>query len=295
MKKSDIDDASHIAVGKLMAVFDYNCAHLDNHVFEGVKIDLDNLKFPPKPTVPVVTPPLLPPPPLDQKLDPALRGHFILNFFKDTRAKIWNKAKTLGSLSTIPGPSAHDFWDIDFDDWLKNERDYSPLDPYDSKPAFKHEMADHTAGKHTEFDEALKKELMKTADYLLDQYDDNLNYANIIAYLKDDCGLNLTCTGVDEEDIGLFHIYDDASANPTSKIWEETTNFLIGIPHAHQKRSRQMHLIQKRKQAFIEMIFTQEDSTGNLQFISQSARISTTMLLRWPWLADIPLIKHLFI
>ena len=151
---SDFNEVSHIAAGKLVNVFTYYTAHLDDR-------NLDSLKWPPTPSAAYASNP---------KADPDLIGHYALNYFEYVKDRIANEApKITGGKSLSPNLVPHPSdprWQIsDFDAWLNSGGRYDALDPLDNKPAFKHELTEHDAGKHTELDEELKNGTINQQEY----------------------------------------------------------------------------------------------------------------------------------
>ncbi len=246
---SDFNEVSHVAAGKLVNVFTHYTAHLDDR-------NLDGLKWPPTPSADYVSNP---------KADPDLRGHYALNYFEYVKDRIANEApKITGGKSlsptSIPHPSDPRWQIEDFDSWLNNRGRYDALDPLDNGTAFKHELTEHDAGKHTQLDEELKKKLTTAKELLLRKCSGDINPVALDDYFN-----KFTDDPDAIEEMGLFVIHDDpTTVKPTSALWEDTD----GIARvAGDRRSVQIRMMNQRVEEFISYVFTQIDpDNGKLKF-----------------------------
>lgn len=273
-KRSDLSSSSHQAAGDLMGVFAYYTAHLDNHDFEGVKKDLDHLTYPATPT-PVIT---------DKTKDPALRGHLVIRYFEYVKNQIYNKANALGNLSNVPPATAVNVWQIkEFDKWVKDDGDYSSLDPMDSVPAYVHDET-HPGGNHTKLDEAMAKEYQNVVDLLVMEYPDVFNENAINDYLRRKA-VNQDGTPVSPEKIGILYRYQDSTGKTVCKLWDKTNRI---SKNSNGKRSNQIRQMQVETDQFINFIFTAKDPvTGDYRFFAQKPSLTARLIKRWPWLNNI--------
>lgn len=262
LKKSDLSRRSHLVAGKLMGVFVYHTAHLDNRKYKGKLIDLDRL------------------PPQGEKVDKdSLRGYAYLNYMEYVKTEIFNKAQIASSesrLDSVPNASANGFWQIkDFEEWFGSKPDYAPLNPLDTQPGYKHEVG-HKSGEHSELDKALIKEYDKTVAFLLNVYGpDVLDFHEIENYLRE------ASQGAEEDNLGIFVVYEK-NEETVCKIWRITDNIAL---LSNKKRSLRIQLIQREIDKFVEFVFTAKDErTGKLRFFSTKPSLNARILQRWPWL-----------
>lgn len=245
---SDFNETSHIAAGKLVNVFTYYTAQLDDR-------NLDNLKWPPTPSAAYVG---------DPKGDPDLKGHYALNYFEYVKDRITNEAPKITSGKSlspdlIPHPADPRWQIMDFEGWLNGRGRYDALDPLDNKPAFKHEQTEHDAGKHTELDEQLKKKITAAKELILQKCSGDINVVALEDYLTKSTGM----TTLDE--VGLFIIYKDPTTKkPISVLWDDTDNI---ARVAGDRRSVQIRMMNQRVDEFVNYVFTSIDvNTGKPRF-----------------------------
>ncbi len=276
--KSDIGGSeSHAAAAKLMGVYAYYTAHLD-------KIDLDNLAFP-----------AVPHPPLLAQNDPALDGHYRVQYLEYVKDSIIGKASSQSDLSSIPLASARGFWGIEeYEQWKATIGKYEPLNPLDSKKAYEHNEAIHqphknAAGKdidcsHTELDKALMAEYTKTIDLLKREYGDTFNYKAIEDYLSKPLIVN----GVENAaEAGILVPYgEEVNGVFVNKcqLWDTTRRINSA---SHGKRSLQVMYMEREVESLVRFIFTAPGRNGGLKFFKTSPRWTTTLIMKWPWLRHI--------
>jgi hypothetical protein len=272
----DLSKGAHLSSGKLMKVFTYYTAYLDNqeHDFAGTKtiVDLDHMTYPPTPTAGISRP----------EEDPALRGHMIVRYFEYVKECIYLKSQGFSSLDAMYIPAPKDSkWDIkEFDEWVKTEGNYQTLDPLDMQKAYDHDPAKHAAGEHTELDEALKAEFQKAADSLKMQIPPTiLDYQAIEMYLKNkDPDPLLT---------GLFVRVEDppGSGKYSSMLWEKTDR-IASSSSGH--RSVQVQQMQVEVERFVQMIFTEKWPNGKLKFFKEQPSLTEQAKVwfrrKWPGL-----------
>jgi hypothetical protein len=289
-KRSDWGDSSHNAVSELMGVFVYHTAHLDTEDAGGtgpggIKKNLDNLDYPPKPT-----------PGKAPYEDPALHGHLTVRYFEYVKNQIYSKATTMNSLSSIPPATAQNIWEIkDFEIWAKTEGDYRPLDPLDTKPAFEHKPdVDHklhvnpkpdATGKinltprveNTPLEKEMIKEFDEAVAILREEYPTELNFHAIDAYLR----LRAKDAGPDDA-VGIFSLQrDPVTGENTSQLWNWSES--IGkLP----KRSSQVREIQ----GLVDKFLIREIFENPAKYFTKKISIKTKILKRWPWVRDMALV-----
>lgn len=231
---SDLNENSHMAVGKMLNVFAYYTAHLDSS-------NLDKLTYPPTPTS--GTP----------SSDPALEGHFILRYLDFVKDRIINepsnflKGQSLDP-SLIPGPTDARWKIPEFEAWKNSsEGRYDALDPLDNKPPFEHKQEDHYNGNHTELDKEMKRRLETAKDRVIDVVKEDLNLVALEDYFNSE----------DPDNLGIFVIFEreDLPGVNQSGLWEKT-NPIARV--AGSKRSVQVRLMQNEVNEFIDYIFSEE-------------------------------------
>ncbi|MDA1317536.1 MAG: hypothetical protein O3B87_05995, partial [bacterium] len=246
----------------MIGVFSFYTAHLDNHKYKGVNIDLDNLTTPPTPTAGIA----------DPKVDPALRGHYVVRYLDYVKNTVYNKASAKDDLTVIPSPQNRRFWGIkEFEDWINTEGDYRTLDPLDMKPPYAH-VDTHPGGKHTELDKQMIKEYKKALNFLRREYGSTLNYHAIQQYLFRKPRNGAPMAAVDEiSDLGrLTKFIDPTTGKPASKIWD-VTNRIAGTSKGaggKMKRSVQTRLMQQEVDDFINHIFTAKRPNGKFKYFA---------------------------
>lgn len=258
LRKSDFSDKSHNAASELIGVFAYYTAGLD---YAG----LDSLTYPPTPT-----------PLVSSKLDPALEGHFRLNYFKYVESNLIAAAKKRDSLSVVPDPTSPEWGIMKYGQWKEKEGTYRMLDPIDENPPFKHDVAEHAKGEHTELDVELSKAFRAAASTLQGEYGSTLNWGAIEDYFSNE--------STDPIATGLFTILTEGE-NHSCKLWEKT-NRLAGSSSV--KRSEQIKLMKSETDAFVKMIFTEKNPDGSFKFFAEKPTLGTRILMKFPWLADVP-------
>ncbi len=286
-EKSDISKASHESAGKLMGVYVYYTAHLDNHKYKGVDINLDTLTYPPQPTAGIS----------DTKEDPAFRGHYAIRYFEYVKGKIYNKAEAKSDLSVVPDPANRAFWGIkEFDQWLVDEGSYSPLDPLDNKPAFVHDE-NHPGNKFTELDKYVMGELDKAAAFLMSEYNGILRPAAISDYLRRGAVVNGQVVPLDK--IGILTKFPvlDANNQPVMvgstpkvgcKLWDISNRiYRQSLSGGTPKRSKQVAMTQEIVDQFVIDVFRMKDARGNYLFFKQKPSVSAKLVHKWPWLRHI--------
>ncbi|MFA7685819.1 MAG: hypothetical protein WCX95_03395 [Candidatus Gracilibacteria bacterium] len=281
----DMSKGAHRSAGKLMKVFTYHTAHLDNEEYpfaSGKKIvGLDYLPSAPTPTPGISK----------AKEDPALRGYMVVRYFKYVKDQVFQKAGQLSSLEeiNIPAPGSPHWGILDFDHWADTIGDYQTLDPMDNLPAMvhdpkKHELKDARGNydvEHmdTELDLYLRAEYDKAVNYLLLELGPGvLDMASINNYLQG--------TETDDDEPGLFEIYqDDENKPPKSPAWDITNK--IGRD-CQGKRSLQTQMVQKRVDDFVKLIYTAKWPTGKAKFIVEQPgvfdRVKYALKKKWPTL-----------
>jgi hypothetical protein len=286
----DFAQGAHTSAGKLMQVFTYRTAHLDNekHKFKLpdpskpgsfivdhriVYLDPPALVFPATPTAGIS----------DPKEDPGLRGHMVNRYFKYVREKIYTKASQLPSLEAafIPAPKSGEWGIKDFDEWAETEQSYQPIDTVDNRPAFKHDLKEHLANKNTELDKALKAEYDKAVTALTKELGPGvLNTGAIGEYLR----------GIDPDNPGIFATFQDAAGVWRSTLWDNTARI---SRDSNGKRSTQVQLMQAEVQAFTTMIFTKDEVTKKYPFLLQQPSVwekgKLAIIRKWPGLATFEL------
>ncbi len=233
LTSSDLNENSHLAVEKMLNVFVHYTAHLDSP-------DLDKLTYPAQPTAGVAP-----------ENDPALRGHFVLRYLDLVKDRIINESAVMAKGSSLDPstihPAASSRWKIpEFETWMKSpEGRYDALDPLDNKPAFKHDLNDHKAGKHTELDEEMKTRLNAAKDRVIDVVKEDLNLIALEAYLN----------SVDPKEPGVFARRKKKDGTVVSELWE-TTNPIASV--AGTKRSVQVRMMQNAANDFIDYVFSED-------------------------------------
>ncbi|MBI5753811.1 hypothetical protein HZA40_01555 [Candidatus Peregrinibacteria bacterium] len=272
-KKSDLGEASHNAVGELMGVFVYYTAHLDNPMFNGSRIDLDHLQYPPEPTKGKA--------PAD---DPKLRGHLIVRYFEYVKNQIYSKGKTMENLSVIPPATAQNIWQIkEFEKWAVEEGDYRTLDPMDEKPPYTHNEA-HPGEKHTELDMAMAKEYQDVVDLLTMEYPGLFNENAINDYLHRKI-VDQDGSPVPPDKMGILYKYRDSTGKAVCKLWDGTNRI---NRNSNGKRSNQTRQMQAKIDQFVSFIFTAKDPvTGNYRFFAKKPSLTARLIRMWPWLNNI--------
>lgn len=290
-QKSDLNQNSHLVVGKLMGVYSFYTSYLDNHNFKGIDINLDKLTFPPTPTPGIA----------DFKEDPALRGHCILRYFEYVKTQIYSKSSQLSNLNTLPDATARGFWDIDdFDKWLQTDGNYSPLDEADNEPAMTHDV-NHPGYMHTNLDKYMADEFKKTKDFLIAEYGDVIDPYAIDEYLNKDWknpATGLWDPNVKEHQIGIFKRYPIIDpANPGAylkdasgkdiykcKLWDKSNRVATA---SGNRKSVQIKLVEREIQSFVNYVFTAKKGNGDYLFFKSRPPLTTNLVRKWPWLRHI--------
>ncbi|MBL4694972.1 hypothetical protein JKY72_06425 [Candidatus Gracilibacteria bacterium] len=290
---SDWNEASHKAVGKMIDVFSYHTAHLDNHKIPDTRpgkddgdefyINLDDLDFPATATPDFKG---------NSWDDPAMRGHYILQYLKYVREQIGTNAAvaTKDSISSGRFPSVNSKkWGIaKFEHWAETEGSYEALNPLDDEDPYTHDMEQHKEGKHTKLDLAIIAAYDKTAEFLNKRYDMKQTWEKDKFKAKSNWNgkaMNISkfkalkpaeqkAQGYKKKDIDRWGLYSigmggtKAAPEWKSKLWEISKRIQAGSTTASGKvrKSKQVYLIQMEVDTYMRTIFRMSEDAEDYPF-----------------------------